>query len=366
MKIIQIIPDLGFGGAEIMAENLIYKLKEKGHTILVVSLFNNHSEIAKRIEKNRVKIIYLNKKNGIDLLQIYKLYKLLKQEKPDVVHTHRHCTVYAFPAAVMAGVSAKVHTLHNIAKKENTKIHRKINKFYFRHFQVIPVALSQNIRNTVVDEYFLEPENIPIIFNGIDISKCKIKKYTDLHDPIQIIHIGRFAHAKNHINIIKAFKLVHEKYSNCELLLLGEGELKKQIADEVKENNLVPFIHFVGQTSDVFSYLHNSDIFILPSIYEGMPITIIEAMGTGIPIIAAPVGGVSEMVRNNEEALYCDTTPDSIAQTILKLLESEKLRKKISQNELHSVNRFTSEEMANQYLKLYQTLLNRKSTKENK
>ena len=95
MKIIQIMPEFGLGGAEIMCENLTYGLKKSGHTVIVVSLFDYHSPITKRMEQNNIDIRYMNKRSGLDLSMIFRLIKLFSKEKPDVIHTHRHVLQYA-------------------------------------------------------------------------------------------------------------------------------------------------------------------------------------------------------------------------------------------------------------------------------
>lgn len=357
MKIIQIIPALGFGGAEIMFENLAYKLKEKGHAVTCVCISGTRTEIAKRLEQTGIRMLYLNKKRGFKPSYICKLMKLFRTEKPDVIHTHLHCTIYAFPAAVLTHVRGKIHTLHSVAEAECATARRIINGIFFRHFGVVPVALSKRVQATIVDTYRISAKQIPIIYNGIDISRCKIKEDVKLHNPIRLIHVGRFAYAKNHENIIKAFQLIHESYPNSELFLLGDGELKDKIMKETEQNNLLPFVRFVGTTTDVMDYLHHSDIFLLPSVYEGMPITIIEAMGTGIPIVASPVGGVSDMLRNRESAIFCDVTPETIYRAVSELIQSEALRKRLSKHESERVKDFTSEEMANRYIALYQSLV---------
>lgn len=158
MKIIQIIPEFGLGGAEIMCENLTYELLKSGYDVIIISMFSYHSAITERLEKAGVDIRYLGKKSGFDLSMIWKMRKIFKVNHVDVVHTHRYCAQYAIPAAVLAGIKRRIHTVHNIAQKENGKFARKLNKFFFKYCNVIPVALSDLIRDSVVKEYKLKRE----------------------------------------------------------------------------------------------------------------------------------------------------------------------------------------------------------------
>lgn len=353
MKVIEIMPEFGVAGAEIMCEDLSYKLQEKGIDVIVVSLFDYHSPITDRLEKNGIRLVYMNKKTGLDLTMIFKLFKLFKKEKPDVIHTHRHVLQYAVPAAIMAKVKRRVHTLHNVARKENETLGRKFNKIFFKFCHVIPVALSDIVKQTVIEEYKIKENKIPVIFNGIDLCKCIKKTDYNLHNPVRIIHVGRFAEAKNHINIVNAVEILKNKNYNFILSFYGDGSLKKDIENLVEEKQLNSYIDFKGLTSDIATKLNKSDIFILPSIFEGMPMTIIEAMGTGIPMVISPVGGITEMVEDNQEALYCNTDPESIANKLEKLILNDELREKIGENAYIKSHIFSSDNMAIKYITIY-------------
>ncbi len=363
MKIVQIIPTFDYGGAEIMVENLLYGLKEKGHDVLIFCMSGKKSAIATRIEDKGIKIIYFNKKAGFRPNYVFKIYNLLKKEKPDVVHTHLHCTVYAFPAAVMAKVKVITHTLHNIVSKECSVFHQKFNGLFYRRFGVIPVALSEEIKETAIDTYKLKTETVPVIYNGINMDFVPEKKIYEYRNPAKIVHVGRFAHAKNHINLIRSFRLLLEDIPECELTLVGDGELRQDIENEIKKNGLCDKVHLIGITDDVYRYLIDSDVFVLPSIHEGMPMTVIEAMCVGIPIVATDVGGISEMVQDGISALFCQTTPESICSAVKNMIRSEELRIQLSARAKKDIHKFTSEYMASNYMKLYTKILSEKRGK---
>ena len=115
MKILQVIPYFCFGGAETMCENLTYALKTMGHSVTVVSLYNEKTPIARRMEEAGVRLLYLDKQLGLDLSMVPKLMHIMKQEKPDVVHTHLDVIKYAVAAAKLCGIRRCVHTVHNVA-----------------------------------------------------------------------------------------------------------------------------------------------------------------------------------------------------------------------------------------------------------
>lgn len=353
MKIVQVMPEFGLAGAEIMCEALTYELIKLGHEVSVISLFDYHSVITERLENSGVNVIYLDKKLGLDLSMIGKLKKVLKNLRPDVVHTHRYCAQYAIPAANSVKIKCRVHTLHSIAQKENGKLARILNKYFFKHNYLTPVALSPLIQQSIVQEYKLKKENIPVIFNGVDLSKCIEKKDYETNGNFKIVHVGRFAEPKNHIGLLKAFELFNKEYSDSELWLIGDGELRSEIEQYVKENDLKNSVKFLGLQEKVHQFLFDADIFTLPSNYEGIPMTIIEAMGTGLPIVATKVGGVPDMLEDKISALLVDNNTDAIANAFKEYyLDSEK-RKEHGQNALKGAGKFSAKTMAEEYEKVY-------------
>lgn len=209
-----------------------------------------------------------------------------------MIHTHRYIMPYVIPAAILAKVPTRIHTIHNIAEKEVGKMSRKINYFFYKYCRVIPVAISPIIKKTVILEYRFPENQVELVYNGIDLTRCIQKKeYQAKKGVINILHIGRFSEQKNHVGLIKAFKIIHTNIPNAVLTLIGSGELEKTIRDLVIELELENCVEFLGVQSNVYPYLNEADIFVLPSKWEGMPITLIEAMATGLSIVATRVGG---------------------------------------------------------------------------
>lgn len=352
MKVIQVIPKLDLAGAEIMCENLTTALTDLDVEVVVVSLFNKRTMISERLEEKGIKIIYLNKRNGFDFQVIFDLIKVLKKEKPDVVHTHINVLIYVAVASMFAGVKRKVHTVHSVANEEATTFKQKLYYIIFHYMNVTPVALTKEIQESIVQRYRISEEKVPIIYNGIDLSKCKKKKAYNIDHKLTFLHIGRFADVKNHKMLIDAFSNYIKKVPDSELLLIGDGPLMEEIKYKVQKLNLTDKIHFLGQKSDVFSYLNLADAFIFPSIYEGMPMTLIEAMGTGLPIIATNVGGIPSMIKNNYNGILVKCEIDDIEKAMERVMDLT-LREKLGSNALKTSAKFSSVNMAKSYMDIY-------------
>jgi glycosyltransferase involved in cell wall biosynthesis len=350
----QVVPVFSAGGAETMCVNLSISLKQLGNEVLVVSLYSKHTYLSQHLEDDGIQVFYLDKHAGFDVNTVKKLTKLVKKEKPDVIHSHLYASRYATTAAMLGGVQKRIQTIHTIAQKETTTSGKIINSFFFSHCHLVPVALSDEVQQSIQQVYSLPKEKIPVINNGIHLQQCLPKTDYSLKNKITILHIGRFAEPKNHKMLVKAFSEVSHSHPNVILQLIGDGKLMGEIKEEVDVLGIKNRVEFLGLQANVFNFLHGADIFILPSVYEGMPMTLIEAMGSGLPIIASNVGGIPDMLTDSYSGLLIDPTVENITRSINLLLTNDELREKIGKNALKESVRFSDINMAENYLSLYE------------
>ena len=353
MKIMQIIPSFAFGGAEVMCENLVYSLIELGNTVEVISLFSSHTPITERMEERGVNIVYLNKKPGFDFSIVSKLKKEIKKFAPDVVHVHLNAIKYVGLAVGKIKLKKCVYTVHNIAEKDASGFSRKLNAVFFKKNLIQPVALSETVKESISNLYDMDSESIHTVYNGIDLAKCEVKESYALGDPIKIIHIGRFFEQKNHKGLLEVFSKIKKKYPNAVLQLVGDGELKSSMELYADELGIKDSVEFMGAKANVHEFLSDADIFMLPSIYEGVPITLIEAMGSGMPIVATAVGGVPDMLSHNESAMLTKVDVDSVYEACIELLENDEKRLKLGKSALTQSHRFSAKYMAEKYCEIY-------------
>jgi len=351
MKIIQVIPHLNLGGAENMCENLVYELKALGHEVIVVSLYEMETAITQRLLNAGVDLRYLQKKSGIDFSMFKKLKKLFKAEKPDIIHTHLAVTKYVIPVAKKLKIKV-VHTIHSVATRELPKPERRFNKFFYKRKKAVPVALSKQIQKTVLEEYRLPPDYVPVVFNGVDLSKCHPKQSYETNGSFKILHVGSFQEVKNHFGMIDAFEKFHKLHADSELHFVGDGARRPIIEQLVKERGLSDAITFHGFQASVHSFLSDADIFTLPSLYEGIPLSVAEAMGTGLPIVATAVGGIPDML-DDTSALLVPVDSDAIADAYEKYYLDQDLRKTHGLAALALSKQFSAKIMAQKYLDIY-------------
>lgn len=342
-----------------MVENLSVQLQKEGFEVEIISLYSIESPILRRLEKKGFKVIKLNKKLGLDMSIVVKLFLLFLKNKPDVIHTHLHSLKYAVFGSTLARIPIRIHTIHSVAEKDANITNRLFNKIFFNWFSILPVSISPQVKETILETYSLKKNQVPMIYNGVNVNDYSVKtKYCIDKKTIRIIHIGNFKEAKNHIGILNSISIVCESYPNVELELIGSGVLKDKIKAKAFELSIQNKIKFLGEQTNINDRLISADIFILPSLWEGMPISLIEAMASGLPIVATDVGGIPDMIKNNENGVLVRNNPSKIAQGIITLIENESLRETLGRNAVLSSRKYTAKIMAKAYSELY--LSNRK------
>ena len=355
VKILIVMPEFGLAGAETMCESLVNELYNIPQVeIIVSSLYTFHSPITERMESKGIKILYLGKKKGLDLGVIRKLCRIIDEYDINVVHTHRYVMQYAVPAAIIKGVKTKVHTVHSIASKELPPLQRKLAKLFYKFFSVIPVAISPIVRNTINEEYGIPVKKIPMIYNGSDLSRCLRKEtYNIENKTLQMIHVGRYIDIKNQDLIIKTIYNLKIKGVNVYCRFIGGGDKEYFYKELAHKLGVEDCCEFMGLQSNVYPFLNKSDLFLLPSKYEGMPISLIEGMGTGLPIIASNVGGIPDMINHMENGILINPNEVELYDAILKLYNDPALRERLGIKAREKSIEFSSKNMAENYLKIY-------------
>lgn len=354
MKILQVIPTFGMGGAETMCQGLCMQLHRMGHEVTAVSLSGDHTPLTEGLEAVGVPVRYLDKALGSGFGCVGKLKALIRQEQPQVIHTHLHALKYVALAGNRVPI---VHTVHNQAEKEAVFLDRQIGKHLFRSKKALPVALTREIRQSVAALYGLEEGNIPLVTNGIDLGRCIEKNDYTLHYPIRLLHVGRFYPQKNHMALIEASAILKKRGLNCELHCYGDGPLLPEMEEKVKALGLEEQVVFMGVTQDVYTVMSRGDLFLLPSSWEGMPMTVIEAMGAGLPVIASRVGGIPDMIQPGESGVLIAPQPRELADAVESLVKDEALRQALGEGGKRAARNFSLEAMAQGYVDLYKQLV---------
>jgi glycosyltransferase involved in cell wall biosynthesis len=316
-----------------------------------------------------INAFYLNKHKGFDLRIIPKLYSIFKRYKPDVVHTHLPVLHYTLIPSFLSGIKVKVHTIHSIAQKDAGVLAKIIQWIAFRFGKVVPVSISVMVANTVKKIYGRSIYT-PVIFNGIPIDKFSksIKLQNDVVKmKLTLINVARFVPQKNHLLLLESFSHAIKIYPYMELWLVGDGPLRKNVENAILEKNLQDKVFTLGIRYDITNLLEKADIFIMSSNYEGLPLSLLEAMAAGKAIIATSVGGIPEVIEDGVTGILVPpNNAEAMTKAILRLAMDREFLKKLGKAaEMQVKERFDISRTAKEYESLYVRLLQKDSKMQN-
>lgn len=359
LRVLHVIPNFGTGGAERLVIDLMKATDKERFEVAAVSLYSETGTIfEKEIKENGLNIYFLNKHLGLDLRMIPQLYSLFRTLRPDVVHTHLYVLRYALLPAVLCRIPVRVHTLHSVAHKEVDRIGKLVHWLAFNLLGVVPVSISQTVANTAREVYG-QGINTPVINNGIPTSRFSSnpgRKTASSRGEVILIHVGRFAPAKNHLLLIKAFALAVREIPAMRLWLVGDGTLRPAVEMAVTKSGIDMHVSFLGEVPDVAELLNASDIFVLSSDWEGFGLVVAEAMAAGKPVITTAVGGVVELVEDGFSGIIVPPRdPEALARAILRLARDPELRNRMGESaRRRALERFDISGTARDYEALYQ------------
>jgi glycosyltransferase involved in cell wall biosynthesis len=372
--VFHILPSLVVGGAERLVVHLVERLNRERFAPVCICLESpqgTHYEA--RVQASGTPLYFLGKGAGASWRVLQQLDALFRQYRPTVVHTHIIGLNYAYPLMFRYRTPARVHTVHSLAQHEvGVRIGAwvRILAFRYRIGHVVPVAVAEDVRTTIRQLYgYLDA---PLIPNGIPTDEYapdpnRRRRWRQRHglepEAIVLTHVGRFAPPKNHALLIEAFAQVRT-HTPLYLLLVGGGELEDAVRQQVVELGLQERVRFLGVRADVPAILNASDLFVLSSRWEGNPMSVMEAMAAGLPVVSTAVGGVPELVREGETGLLVPSGDAAALARALQALVDDPARREAMGKAArqHAITHFDIRHTVRQYEALYERLLQKGQT----
>lgn len=371
MKILEIIPALGAGGGERFVVDLSNELVKDSTNDVELMIIKDeniaNNGFHKKNINNNVKFTSLKIKK-YSFSTIFKLYKEIKKRKPDIVHYHLSGMISVlFFTIFFYRKPVYFQTLHGRAdKQQNNFIDLFLRKFIYQRKLVNLVTISKD--NDDIFRNFYKAESLATIYNGrsedipqdIEEVKKEISSYKINKDTLVYIHVARFHPEKNQVLLINSFNKYLEDGANAILLILG-GNYESNEAQSLLRN-AHKNIHYLGIKQNVFDYLKCSDAFVLSSLNEGMPISLIEAMACKCALLSTPVSGCVDLIINGVNGFVAkDFTEDSLLEIILKY---DKQYKNINKDMIYDyyINNLSIQKSAKSYKELFNEAINTYNT----
>ncbi len=347
------------GGIEIASQNISNQLSKMGNNVFIVAfgkeknieILDNNLTIY-RLSYPKIKILG-------NLIFWIKIFFALRKINPDIVHCQT--IQMGLPCFLFKKIYKKPYIVwcHGFDVYFLWKFKKIISKIVLNSANAV-VALTEDMKKEIKKNFKNE---ILVLPNGVDLEKFKGFSKEIVHDKLKIpieekviLFVGELKKVKGLEYLIEAFKKINQRFVNSKLLLVGGGLEKENLENIVKKNNLQNKIIFVGRIAnqEVCEYMIGSDVFVLPSLSEGFPLVILEAMASGLPIVATKVRGLSEILKDNKNGFLVDPkNSEDLFQRILILLENDQLRKEISNLNKNQAKEYSWEKITKEIEKIY-------------
>ncbi len=268
---------------------------------------------------------------GTDYFASMKVAAVFRKLKPDVIHTHNtQPFIEGTIAAVMTGVKRVIHTDH--ARIFPDKRRYMLMEWLLSHFVEKVVGVSEHTTKSLNKYEHISEKKLTTIVNGIEYESISVNielKKKTLSLPSNCLVIGaavRLSEQKGLHYVIEVLPDLIKNYPHIEMVIAGDGPLRMQLQVRAKELKIDKKVHFIGPRLDVLELLQVFDIYVLPSLWEGLPMIILEAMASGCPVIATDVGGVREAIVDNETGILVEPgNKKALYEAIEKLVTDKDL-----------------------------------------
>lgn len=364
VKLTYVINNLNVGGAEKLLLSTVKKLDQNKYDITVCPMLKSNTLLNDFLQAG-VRVFSINMTNKKDIRGFFKLYGFFKSNKIDIVHTHlSEADVFGRFAAIMAKVPIIISTDHRVddwkmkPKRLRTKLRFLLNRLAAKFSNGI-ITVSNDIKDHLIKNEKIPPEKIYVIKNGIEINQKHTSKNVET-DKKEIVLgcAARLSREKGHSYLLRAFKTAKTKIPNLKLLLAGEGIMRVPLEKLAQELEISHDVRFLGLIDDMNNFFTRIDIFILPSLQEGIPLALLEAMAAEKPIIATAVGGIPEVIDNGSDGILISAADEhELKSAIISAIQNEERRKEMAHNARNKIiENFSLAKTINQLETLYYRL----------
>lgn len=360
MRVAHVLSSFELGGQERVALDLCRAQRAAGHVVLAVSLAPAEGgALVSAFRASGVELEHVGRRDGFDLGLVPRLARLLRQRRVDVVHTHNpRALVYGAPAGKLAG-AVVIHSKHGVNPDPPRR--RRLRRAA-AHWVDAYVAVVESLARIAEEERECDPERLHVVANGIDLSRFAqdpvarraIRAELGIPDSAWVIGtVGRLAPEKDHALLVRATEVLRGK--DVHVVIVGDGPERARLEG-------ARFVHLPGSKSDVPRWLAAFDVFALSSRSEGLPLALIEAMATELPVVATRVGGVADLVEDTVSGLLVPADDAVAFASALRALSDDRPRARGMgrAGRARVLEQHSAERMARQYDGLYRMCIARR------
>lgn len=363
-----VIHALGVGGAEVLVDQMMRELA--GDVRCIVAVLDEVGEIGERLRRDGFVVEHLQRGEGIDWACAKRLNDLVQRENVSLLHAHQYTPFFqAMLSRGLFGATPVLFTEHGRHFPDLPSLKRSIVNRLLLRKQDRMVGCGGSVRQALIDNEGLPKHRVELVYNGADLqdlatapagARDRIRDdfgFTD--DDFVVVQVARLHELKDHQTALRTVHHARQEFPNVRLLIAGDGDERPAIEQTIADLALQDHVTLAGSRNDVSSLLAASDAFLLTSISEGIPLTVIEAMAAELPVVSTRVGGLPEMIEDGVSGFLCEAgDAASLAKRLLTLAADEDLRKQIScTGNIVAHERFSLKAMLNRYQTIYREMI---------
>jgi len=359
MNILYLTSHLDIGGVTSYILSLASGMKKRGHNVYVAS---GAGGVLPSFLENDIFYLPIPIKTKQELspkvfISLYKLLKILKGKNIDIIHANTRVTQVLATLLNKFTGTRYISTCHGFFK-------RRLSRRIFPCWGLKVIAISEAVKDHLLEDFAIKEEDIRLIHNGIDIDKFKVqspeskakkKKELGLTNGPLVGIVGRLSSVKGHFYLIEAMKNVLEKITDAQLLIVGDGKIKQDLVNLSRRLGIDKSVYFISSVADTAQVLSAMDLFVMPSLKEGLGLSLMEAMASGLSVIASDVGGIKSLVQDGHRGkLVHPADSAAISGAILDLLADKDKARALGENARRFIrDNFSQDKMILETEKLY-------------
>jgi glycosyltransferase involved in cell wall biosynthesis len=363
----QLLHSLDVGGAEVLAARLARGLL--GTHRFVFACLDGLGPLGEELRGEGFPVEVLGRRPGTDWGCVRRLAGLLRRERVDLIHAHQYTPFfYGVTARLLCRRPPVLFTEHGRWYPDRRRVKRVVANRLLIERRDRVVGVGESVRRALIGNEGIPAGRVGVVYNGIDLSafsgpapdRILVRREMGVSDgDLVALQVARLDSLKDHATAVRAFERVARHRPDAKLVLVGEGPEEGAIRDEVRRRGLESRVHLLGLRSDVARLLRGADLLLLTSVSEGIPLTLIEGMASGLPVVATRVGGVGEVVDEGRTGLLAPSGDDAaLAALILRLAGDPALRARMGRLGRERASALFSESrMHAAYLQIYREML---------
>ncbi len=373
-RVLWLIRGLGPGGAEKLLVASLPYLNRDIFDYRVAYFLRSRNHLVQEIERERIPVLCLDTESPYDLRVFHRLVRLLRDQRTDILHIFSpYPGVVGRLAARFAGVKAVVYTEHSPLEKHNAVV--RLGNVLTYPLNDATIAVSQAVMRSLSERQILCRGTFQVIHNGTNLSAIRssgadpdqVKRSLGINPRHSVVgNVANLRPAKGHGHLLEAARVVLDQFPEVTFVVVGrekvDGYLRK-LEDQAERLGIRDRVIFTGFRYDVNRLMTAFDVLVLPSLWEGFGMVLLEAMALGKPVIGTRVGGIPEVIEDGVNGYLVEPgSPQQLAQKLLGLLRDQRLRSQMGQKGLQRVQeRFDIKNNVRTVEQVYASVLNKRA-----